>query len=68
MIVGVEREPPYFGTGDLTVCSEEDGIIFGEHHDGRLVEEYVAVLVAQRTNAHHVVMEFRHDVDGGVWE
>ena len=38
------------------VSYEEDGIVFGEHCDGRLIEDYVSVVVAQRTNAHQVLM------------
>ena len=49
------------------VSSEEDSIFFEEHRDGCFIEEYVQVVVAQRTNAHQIVMEFGHDMDGNVW-
>ena len=39
VIIGSEQEPPEFGASGIVVSSEEDGIVFGEHHGGHLFEE-----------------------------
>ena len=65
MVAWIEVETPEFGAGWFAVAVEEHGILARENGDGRFFEEDAAVMVTERADAQHVVMEVGHDVPCG---
>ena len=64
-----KREVPELGTSGFSPTTEYDRVILVKDSDGCFCEEDAAVVVAQFTNAHRVVMEVRNYVaalDGGL--
>ena len=57
-----KREVPDFGTSGFSPTTEDDRVILVKDSDGCFFEEDAAVVVAQFTNAHQVVMEVGHYV------
>jgi hypothetical protein len=67
-LVGDEREPPKLGAGWFTPPLEKSGAVVGKDGDGGFVEDHPAVVVAEFSNSHEIVLERRHDFGGAVWE
>ena len=61
VLVGNERETPEFGTLLFAPTFKESGAVFGKNCDGSLVKDYCAVVVAEFTDTHEVVLKRRHD-------
>ena len=57
-----KREETELGTSGLLPTTEDDRIVLGKDSDGCFFEEDAAVVVAQFTNAHQIVMEVGHYV------
>ena len=55
-------EAPELGTSGLSPDTEDDRVILGKNSDRCFFEDDAAVVVAQFTNAHQVVMEVGHYV------
>ena len=58
-----KREAPELVTSGFSPTTEYDRVFLGENSDRCFFEDDAAVVVAQFTNAHQVVMEARHYVD-----
>ena len=67
-MVGNERETPEFGTLLFAPTLEESGAVFGKNCDRSLVKDYFAVVVAEFSNSHEVVLKRRHDFGIAVGE
>ena len=63
MGLGAKGESPELGTSGFLPTTEDDRVILGKYSDGYFLEEDTAVVVAQFTNAHQIVMEVGHYMD-----
>ena len=62
MVLRTKIEAPDIGTSGFSPTTEDDRVILVKDSDGCFFEEDAAVVVAQFTNAHQVVMEVGHYV------